>query len=123
MMFFDSESENLIVEETQEESTEETQEESTEETQEEPTEETQEEPTEETQEDLTEETQEESTEEIQEESTEENTTYEYYQTVSATDVSYNGVSEVGFYESTTICFFLLSAILGVCLFNVFKSKL
>lgn len=127
MIIYDSESENFILDETQEETSAETSSEIIEESPEDTTAETTVETTEETPVETPEETSlepsVETSVETEVDSIEVTPSYEYYQSVSATSISYDGISEVGFYESITICIFLLSAILGVCLFNVFKAKL
>lgn len=47
----------------------------------------------------------------------------YYQTVSNTNISYNGITPPMFVDSMSICIFLLAVILGVALFGIFRSKL
>lgn len=62
-----------------------------------------------------------SSEEPAESSSEESAVY--YQTVSNTNISYNGITPPMFVDSMSICIFLLAVILGVALFGIFRSKL
>ena len=64
---------------------------------------------------------EESQEESQDESQEESQEESVY--VSSCSCNGNSVSDVLFTDNMSVCIFLLATILGVCLFNIFRSKL
>ena len=91
---------------------------------EEPAEESSEEPAEGSSEDPAEETSEETAEGSSEEPAEESSDVtSQVITVSVDSLSYNGITPPMYYESFSILVFLLAAILGVALFNIFRSKL